>query len=232
MRNAQRLPRVHPPAYFFSCSSPNFSGTWCPREEIETLLTALPPHVLLVLDEAYFELPAEWVADAPGLVLGRLVCQLVNEAAFAVVAGATSFYLISQAQFVACHQFTFLERVDMLKYAKEGAVFLLNSLYGPDEVWDQLPVEVQKDIIEKKLKFYVINGYEVAEKTGMGGRMNTIMQTAFFAISGILPREDAIAEIKHSIEKSFGKRGEAVVQALVAQRKTFVQWGDAERQPD
>jgi pyruvate-ferredoxin/flavodoxin oxidoreductase len=123
-------------------------------------------------------------------------------------------YLIemNEATFVACHQFNFLERVDMLKYAKSGGTFLLNSLYGPDEVWDQLPVEVQKDIIEKKLKFYVINGYEVAEKTGMGGRMNTIMQTAFFAISGILPREDAIAEIKHSIEKSYGKRGEAVVK--------------------
>ena len=123
-------------------------------------------------------------------------------------------YLIelNQANFVACHQFSFLERVNMLKYAKTGATFLLNSLYGPDEVWDNLPVEVQKDIIEKKLKFYVINGYEVAEKTGMGGRMNTIMQTAFFAISGILPREAAIAEIKHSIEKTYGKRGEAVVK--------------------
>ena len=123
-------------------------------------------------------------------------------------------YLIelNQANFVACHQFSFLERVDMLKYAKEGAVFLLNSLYGPEEVWDHLPIEVQKEIIQKKLKFYVINGYEVAEKTGMGGRMNTIMQTAFFAISGILPREAAIAEIKHSIEKTYGKRGEAVVR--------------------
>jgi len=123
-------------------------------------------------------------------------------------------YLIelNQANFVACHQFSFLERVNMLKYAKTGATFLLNSLYGPDEVWDNLPVEVQKDIIEKKLKFYVINGYEVAEKTGMGGRMNTIMQTAFFAISGILPREAAIAEIKHSIEKTYGKRGEAVIK--------------------
>jgi pyruvate-ferredoxin/flavodoxin oxidoreductase len=123
-------------------------------------------------------------------------------------------YLIelNQANFVACHQFNFLERVDMLKYARTGATFLLNSLYGPDGVWDQLPVEVQKDILEKKLKFYVINGYEVAEKTGMGGRMNTIMQTAFFAISGILPREDAIAEIKKAIEKTYGKRGEAVVK--------------------
>ena len=123
-------------------------------------------------------------------------------------------YLIemNQATFVACHQFNFLERVDMLKYAKLGGTFLLNSLYGPDEIWDHLPVEVQKDIIEKKLKFYVINGYEVAERTGMGGRMNTIMQTAFFAISGILPPESAIAEIKHAIEKTYGKRGEAVVK--------------------
>jgi pyruvate-ferredoxin/flavodoxin oxidoreductase len=123
-------------------------------------------------------------------------------------------YLIeqNQANFVACHQFTFLERVDMLKYAKEGAVFLLNSPYNKDEIWDKLQSEVQTDIIEKKLKFYVINGYDVAEKTGMGGRMNTIMQTAFFAISGVLPREQAIEEIKHSIEKTYGKRGEAVVK--------------------
>ncbi|HVN16976.1 MAG TPA: pyruvate:ferredoxin (flavodoxin) oxidoreductase [Anaerolineales bacterium] len=123
-------------------------------------------------------------------------------------------YLIeaNQANFVACHQFNFVERVDMLKYAKPGAVFLLNSLYGPDDVWEHLPREIQSGIIEKKLKFYVINGYDVAEKTGMGGRMNTIMQTAFFAISGILPREAAIAEIKHAIEKTYGKRGEAVVK--------------------
>jgi pyruvate-ferredoxin/flavodoxin oxidoreductase len=123
-------------------------------------------------------------------------------------------YLIEMnaANFVACHQYSFLERVDMLKYAKPGGVFLLNSLYGPDEVWDQLPCEVQQAILEKQLKFYVIDGYAVAEKTGMGGRVNTIMQTAFFAISGILPREAAIAEIKHAIEKTYGKRGEAVVQ--------------------
>jgi pyruvate-ferredoxin/flavodoxin oxidoreductase len=123
-------------------------------------------------------------------------------------------YLIepNQANFVACHQFTFLERFDMLKYAKEGATFLLNSLYGPDEVWDHLPREVQSAIIEKKLKFYVINGYEVAEKTGMGQRVNTIMQTAFFYISNVLPREAAIAEIKRAIEKTYGKRGEAVVR--------------------
>ena len=123
-------------------------------------------------------------------------------------------YLIGahQANFVACHQFTFIERVDMLKYAKPGAVFLLNTPFGPTEIWDHLPREVQTDIVEKKLKFYVLNGYEVAEKAGMGGRMNTIMQTAFFAISGVLPREAAIAEIKHAIEKTYGKRGEAVVK--------------------
>jgi len=123
-------------------------------------------------------------------------------------------YLIEtgQANFVACHQYTFLERFDMLKYARSGAVFLLNSMYGPEDVWDNLPREVQETIIAKKLKFYVINGYEVAEKTGMGQRVNTIMQTAFFAISGVLPREQAIEHIKYAIKKTYGKRGEAVVQ--------------------
>ena len=100
----------------------------------------------------------------------------------------------------------------MLKYAAPGAVFLLNSLYGKDEIWDKLPQEVQKDIIAKKLKFYIINANEVAAKTGMGGRVNTIMQTAFFAISGILPRDEAIEQIKKSIKKTYGKRGEAVVK--------------------
>ena len=121
-------------------------------------------------------------------------------------------YLIGKAQFVACHQFSFLERIDMLRYALPGAVFLLNSLYSSDEVWEHLPCEVQKDIIEKKLRFYNINAYEVAQATGMGGRVNTIMQTCFFAISGVLPRELAIAEIKKSIKKTYGKRGDAVVQ--------------------
>ncbi len=123
-------------------------------------------------------------------------------------------YLIepNQANFVACHQFSFLERFDMLKYAAEGAVFLLNSLSDRGEVWDTLPQEVQSAIIKKKLKFHVINGYEVAEKTGMGQRVNTIMQTAFFAISGVLPRGQAIEEIKRAIEKTYGKRGEAVVK--------------------
>jgi pyruvate-ferredoxin/flavodoxin oxidoreductase len=123
-------------------------------------------------------------------------------------------YLIASntANFVACHQFSFLERYDVLKYAQPGGTFLLNSIFGPDEVWDNLPIEVQQAILDKKLKFYNINAYEVAELTGMGGRVNTIMQTCFFAISGVLPRDQAISEIKHSIEKTYGKRGEAVVK--------------------
>jgi pyruvate-ferredoxin/flavodoxin oxidoreductase len=122
-------------------------------------------------------------------------------------------YLIgnNDANFVACHQFTFLEQYDMLKYAKTGGVFLLNSIYGTDEVWDHLPIEVQSAIIDKKLKFYIIDANEVANKTGMGGRINTIMQTCFFAISGVLPKDEAIAEIKKYIKKTYGKRGEAVV---------------------
>ncbi len=122
-----------------------------------------------------------------------------------------SSYLISKASFVACHQFSFLERIDMLRAAEKGATFLLNSPFGPDEVWDKLPRTVQQQIIDKNLKFYVIDGYEVARQTGMGGRINTIMQTCFFAISGVLPREDAIAAIKHAIKKTYGKRGETVV---------------------
>ncbi len=121
-------------------------------------------------------------------------------------------YLVNEASFVACHQFTFLERLDLLKNAKPGAVFLLNSIYSADEVWEHLPIEVQKDIVEKKLKFYTIDAYEVAKETGMGQRINTIMQTCFFAISGILPREEAIQAIKNAIKKTYGKRGEAVVQ--------------------
>ncbi|MBK5106569.1 MAG: pyruvate:ferredoxin (flavodoxin) oxidoreductase [Anaerolineales bacterium] len=121
-------------------------------------------------------------------------------------------YLIENANFVACHQFSFLERFDMLKYAEPNAVFLLNSFVGPDEVWDLLPRQVQEEIIEKKLRFYVIDGYKVAEGSGMGRRINTIMQTCFFAISGVLPREQAIKAIKDAIQKTYGKRGEAVIK--------------------
>ncbi len=123
-----------------------------------------------------------------------------------------STYEIKQADFVACHQFNFLERIDMLRRAKPGAVFLLNSVYGPDEVWNELPKTVQKQIIEKDLKFFVVDGYEVAKKAGMGRRINTVLQACFFAISGVLPKDEAIAEIKKAIKKTYGSRGEEVVQ--------------------
>jgi pyruvate-ferredoxin/flavodoxin oxidoreductase len=123
-----------------------------------------------------------------------------------------SIYLVDKANFVACHQFVFLEKYDMLKDAVPGATFLLNSPYGPDVVWDKIPRSVQKQIINKKIRFFVIDGYKVAKATGMGARVNTIMQTCFFAISGVLPREDAIEAIKHSIKKTYGAKGEEVVK--------------------
>ncbi len=129
-----------------------------------------------------------------------------------------STYLITRANFVACHQFGFLERFDMLKLAEPGATFLLNSPYGPDEVWDHLPQEAQRAIIEKNLRFFVVDALAVAEKTNMGRRINTVMQTCFFALIEratsvpLLSRDKAIDEIKKAIEKTYGKRGEAVVQ--------------------
>ena len=121
-------------------------------------------------------------------------------------------YLISKADFVACHQFPFMSKVDILKIAKPGATFLLNAPYGADEVWDHLPIEVQEEIINKKLKFYTINAVEVARQTGMGMRINTVMQTCFFAISNILPKDEAIAQIKNAIKKTYSKKGDAIVQ--------------------
>ncbi len=123
-----------------------------------------------------------------------------------------SEYLISRATFVACHQFSFLERLDVLRVAEPGGVFLLNSPYGPGEVWGHLPRSVQEQLIAKRLRLFVIDGNRVARDAGMGGRVNTVMQTCFFAISGVLPREGAIAAIKHAIEKSYGRRGSAVVR--------------------
>ncbi|HVJ09798.1 MAG TPA: pyruvate:ferredoxin (flavodoxin) oxidoreductase [Acidisarcina sp.] len=123
-----------------------------------------------------------------------------------------STYLITKANFVACHQFSFLERMDIVSAAAQGAVFLLNAPYSAEEVWQHIPRKTQKEIIDKQLKFYVIDGYQVARGAGMGNRINTIMQTCFFAISGILPREEAIEQIKKYIQKTYGKRGDAVVQ--------------------
>ena len=123
-----------------------------------------------------------------------------------------SAYLINKADFVACHQFPFMNKVDILKIAKPGATFLLNAPYAAEEVWNHLPIEVQEEIIAKKLNFYSINAIEVARETGMGQRINTVMQTCFFAISNILPKDEAIAQIKNAIKKTYSKKGDAIVQ--------------------
>jgi pyruvate-ferredoxin/flavodoxin oxidoreductase len=123
-----------------------------------------------------------------------------------------SAYLVQSANFIGCHQFNFLEKVDVLAKAAHGATLLLNSPYGPDQVWDQLPARVQEQIIAKALRFYVIDAYTVARNTGMGTRTNTIMQTCFFAISGVLPKDEAIAKIKASIRKTYLRKGEDVVK--------------------
>ncbi len=123
-----------------------------------------------------------------------------------------SCYLINQANFIGCHQTVFLEKFDMLESALPGATFLLNSQAEPDEVWDTLPREVQASLIEKQCRFYVIDGYKVAKAAGMGSRVNTIMQTCFFAISGVLPKDEAIAAIKDSIKKTYGAKGDKIVQ--------------------
>ncbi|OKH13579.1 pyruvate:ferredoxin (flavodoxin) oxidoreductase [Fischerella major NIES-592] len=122
-----------------------------------------------------------------------------------------SSYLINKANFVACHQWGFLERFDMLKHIVPGGIFLLNSPYSKAEVWQNLPRIVQEQIINKHLKFYVINAYKVARESGMGGHINTVMQVCFFALSGVLSREEAIAQIKRSIEKTYGKKGDEIV---------------------
>lgn len=121
-------------------------------------------------------------------------------------------YLIRKADFIAGHQFNFVDRVDMLSFARDGATFLLNSPFEADQVWNELPKPVQQAIIHKKLRVFVIDANTVARITGMGGRVNTIMQTCFFALSGVLPREEAIAQIKKSIEKTYYKKGPAVIE--------------------
>jgi pyruvate-ferredoxin/flavodoxin oxidoreductase len=126
--------------------------------------------------------------------------------------GIRSSYLVTKANFIACHQPVFLERYDMLKPMESGGVFLLNTHYGADEIWNHLPIRMQKQMIEKKVKFFVIDAYKVAKDAGMGGRINTVMQTCFFAISQVLPRDAAIEEIRKSIKKAYGKKGEEIVQ--------------------
>ncbi|MCX7610632.1 MAG: pyruvate:ferredoxin (flavodoxin) oxidoreductase, partial [Ignavibacterium sp.] len=123
-----------------------------------------------------------------------------------------STYLINKANFIACHQQVFLEKLDMLQDAVEGATFLLNTQVPKDKVWDSLPEKVQRDLIEKRMKFYIIDAYKVAQETGMGVRINTTMQTCFFAISNIFPKEEAIKLIKDSIKKTYGAKGDKIVQ--------------------
>jgi pyruvate-ferredoxin/flavodoxin oxidoreductase len=123
-----------------------------------------------------------------------------------------SSYLIDQAHFIGCHHPGFLDKQDLLGHALPRGVFLLNSPVAPDRVWDSLPRQAQEHLIRKRLRFFVIDAFSVANQTGMGGRINTIMQTCFFAISGVLPREEALAHIKKSIEETYGKKGPAIVQ--------------------
>ena len=127
-----------------------------------------------------------------------------------------SIYLVSKANFVACHQPIFLDRYDMLQALVPGGIFLLNTVHSSDKIWDELPRPVQHALIKKKLKFYVIDALAVAKATGMGARINTIMQTCFFALSGVLPRDEAIEQIKYTIKKTYGRKGEEVVQKNIA----------------
>ncbi len=123
-----------------------------------------------------------------------------------------STYLISKANFIGVHQFTFLEKFDILEKMNEGGTFLLNTPFPKEEAWERLPKIYQQKIIDKKVNFYVIDAYEVAKNTGMGSRINTIMQTCFFAISGVLPKEEAIEQIKKAIKKTYGAKGDEVVK--------------------
>ena len=124
-----------------------------------------------------------------------------------------STYLVQDADFVACHQFGLLGKTDVLGTARHGATFLLNSPYGPDQVWEHLPGEVQRTIVEKAIDLWVIDAASVATEAGMGNRINTVMQPCFFQLAGILPAEEAIARIKEFVQKTYAKRGDEVVRA-------------------
>jgi pyruvate-ferredoxin/flavodoxin oxidoreductase len=123
-----------------------------------------------------------------------------------------SAYLIQSADFVGCHQFAFIEKIDMLRHAARGAVFLVNSPHGPDAVWDHLPGSVQRQILDKDIRLYVLDAVKVAEAAGLGKRINTVMQVAFFALSGVLPKDAAVRRIKAAIEKSYRRKGDALVE--------------------
>ena len=123
-----------------------------------------------------------------------------------------STYLIHKADFVACHQYNFIEKYDILKHAKKGGTFLLNSPYDKDEIWEKLPKLMQEEIINNELDFYVVDASKVAHEAKLGKRTNTVLQTCFFAISGVLPKDEAIQKIKDAIVKSYSHKGEKVVQ--------------------
>ncbi len=127
-----------------------------------------------------------------------------------------SAYLVQRAQFIACHQFEFVDRVEMLNEAADGAVFLLNSPFAPDALWDELPRSMQETLLAKRIRLYTIDADRVATEAGMPGRINTVMQTCFFAISGVLPREEAIARIKDSIQATYARKGKHLVESNFA----------------
>jgi pyruvate-ferredoxin/flavodoxin oxidoreductase len=122
-----------------------------------------------------------------------------------------STYLIGGADFVACHQFGLLSKLDVLQYAKQGATFLLNSPHGPGEVWDHLPAGVRRTLVDKEIDLWIVDAFAVADEVGMGNRINTVMQPCFFRLAGVLPAHEAIARIKESVSKTYAKRGEAII---------------------
>src|SRR5262249_52275253 len=119
-----------------------------------------------------------------------------------------STYLVNQAHFIGCHQPVFLDRYDMLQYLLPEGTFLLNATPGPDEVWQHLPAAMRQQLLDKRARLYVIDANQVAQACGMRGRINTVMQVCFFAISGVLPREQALGAIRESIRKTYGKKGD------------------------
>jgi len=119
---------------------------------------------------------------------------------------------VSKSNFIACHQPVFLERNDVVKPLIPGGTFLLNTPYSKEEIWDKLPRPIQEGLVRKKAKLYIIDATSVARDSGMGGRINTIMQVCFFALSGVLPKDEAIEAIKYSIKKTYGKKGDEVVK--------------------
>ncbi len=143
-----------------------------------------------------------------------------------------STYLISRSDFLACHKFSFVEKYDMLSQLKEGGIFLLNSPFGKDKVWDNIPIEMQDHIISKKVSFYIINAAEIAGELGLGAHINIIMQTAFFLISGVVPSEEAMKLIKYSIVKTYGKKGQNVVDMNMKAVDTAVERIEQVKYPD